>query len=96
MRIDEATDRIIKGLLVHAFENDLQVEKLLESHQHLIRKTIADCRVRPLGNRYRIEHDGFMGTVIGDYVTLEGKSGVVLQLDGARVVHVYGEKWLIP
>ena len=43
-----------------------------------------------------IEHDGFEGTVIGNYVTREGKRGVVLQQTGTRVVHVYGEKWLRP
>lgn len=48
----------------------------------------------PPHKRYRIEHDGFVGTVIGVYTTLEGKRGVVLQLDNAKVVHVYGEKWL--
>lgn len=51
--------------------------------------------VWPRGTRARIEHDGFVGTVIGHYETLEGKPGVVLQLDNARVVHVYGERWLI-
>lgn len=43
-----------------------------------------------LGQHYTIEHDGFSGVVIGLYTTLEGKPGVVMQLDGARVVHVYG------
>lgn len=48
----------------------------------------------PRGRHARVEHDGFAGVVIGHYTTLEGKPGVVLQLHGARVVHVYGEKWL--
>lgn len=48
------------------------------------------------GLRYRIAHDGFVGTVIGHYERLDGKRGVVLQQDGTNVVHVYGEKWLIP
>ena len=43
---------------------------------------------------HRIEHDGFEGTVQGNYVTREGKRGVVLQQIGTRVVHVYGERWL--
>jgi hypothetical protein len=47
-----------------------------------------------LGNKYTIEHDGFSGTVIGFYTTLEGKEGVVLQQEGTKVVHVYGTKWL--
>lgn len=42
---------------------------------------------------HKIEHDGFEGTVIGSYVTREGKRGVVLQQVGTKVVHVYGEKW---
>jgi hypothetical protein len=41
-----------------------------------------------------IAHDGFAGDIIGHYVTREGKRGVVVQQDGTRVVHVYGEKWL--
>lgn len=44
--------------------------------------------------RFRIEHDGFVGTVIGTYTRLDGKRGVVMQQDGTNVVHVYGEKWL--
>jgi len=47
-----------------------------------------------LGEHHTIAHDGFTGTVIGSYVTVEGKRGVVMQQDGTRVVHVYGEKWL--
>jgi hypothetical protein len=43
-----------------------------------------------------IAHDGFAGDIIGHYVTREGKRGVVVQQDGTRVVHVYGEKWLQP
>ncbi len=45
---------------------------------------------------YRIDHDGFEGTIQGHYVTREGKRGAVLQQIGTKVVHVYGEKWLPP
>jgi hypothetical protein len=45
---------------------------------------------------FRVDHDGFIGCVVGLYTTLEGKRGVVLQQLGTRVVHVYGEKWLKP
>jgi len=48
-----------------------------------------------IGTRYRIDHDGFVGTVIGGYRRLDGKTGKVLQLDGTNIVHVYGDKWLI-
>jgi hypothetical protein len=48
----------------------------------------------PRGTRFHIEHDGFHGEVIGNYVRLDGKRGVVAQQDGTNVVHVYGEKWL--
>lgn len=48
----------------------------------------------PRGTRIRVEHDGFEGVVLDPYTTLEGKRGQVCQLAGARVVHVYGEKWL--
>lgn len=47
-----------------------------------------------VGEVHNIAHDGFVGTVQGHYVTREGKRGVVLQQEGTRVVHVYGEKWL--
>jgi hypothetical protein len=47
----------------------------------------------PIGTRLKVEHDGFSGTVQGYYVTREGKPGLALQLDNAKVVHVYGEKW---
>lgn len=46
--------------------------------------------------RYFIEHDGFVGTVIGRYKRLDGKAGVVMQQDGTNIVHVYGSKWLKP
>lgn len=48
------------------------------------------------GQRFTIEHDGFTGTVIGSYERLDGYRGVVMQQDGCRVVHVYGEKHLRP
>lgn len=48
------------------------------------------------GESYEITHDGFSGTMQGSYVTREGKRGVVLQQHGTRVVHIYGERWLIP
>lgn len=55
---------------------------------------VADKQWRPA--RYRIEHDGFVGTQIGEYTRLDGKRGAVLQQDGTNIVHVYGEKWLVP
>lgn len=47
-----------------------------------------------MNETYKIQHDGFEGTVIGTYITREGKTGVVLQQVGTQVVHVYGTKWL--
>lgn len=55
----------------------------------------AEPSARPTGH-VEIAHDGFSGDIIGHYVTREGKHGVVVQQDGTRVVHVYGEKWLAP
>lgn len=49
-----------------------------------------------LGARYRVEFDGFVGTVIGFYKRLDGEEGVVMQQDGCKVVHVYRRKWLVP
>lgn len=50
---------------------------------------------RPTG-RVSVEYDGFSGDIIGHYVTREGKNGVVVQQDGTRVVHVYGENRTLP
>lgn len=50
----------------------------------------------PAKERYRIEFDGFVGTVIGSYRRLDGEEGVVMQQDGTKVVHVYRRKWLVP
>ena len=47
----------------------------------------------PPKTRLHVKHDGFSGVVIGYYLTLEGKPGLVLQLDNAKVVHVYSVKW---
>jgi hypothetical protein len=47
-----------------------------------------------IGKVYKVDHDGFIGTVIGTYITAEGKRGVVMQQDGTRVVHVYGKRFL--
>lgn len=56
---------------------------------------LAEMQARhPLGTEYRIEHDGFEGEVCGYYRRDDGYAGVNLQLAGAKVVHVYGEKWL--
>lgn len=41
-----------------------------------------------------IEHDGFVGDIIGAYQRRDGIFGVVLQQEGTMVVHVYGEKWI--
>lgn len=48
----------------------------------------------PLGAKFRIEHDGFVGFVIGHYERRDGHRGVVLQQRGTNIVHVYGLKWL--
>lgn len=61
-----------------------------------LEELLSIAQKHPYGAPYTIEHDGFVGKVIGYYLTEQGKAGVVLQLAGARVVHVYGEKWLVP
>lgn len=48
----------------------------------------------PLGEHFRIAHDGYAGKVCGWYVRDDGAPGVNLQLDNAKVVHVYGTKWI--
>ena len=46
--------------------------------------------------RFRIQHDGFEGLIIGHYKRLDGTLGVVGQQSGTNIVHVYSEKWLKP
>jgi hypothetical protein len=63
--------------------------------QIIIPAWLTDMLVKyPLGKMFTIEHDGFVGTVCGYYQRADGKLGVCLQLDDAKVIHVYGEKWL--
>lgn len=59
------------------------------------RRALAALEAEPFppGTPLAVAHDGFEGAVIGRYVTREGKSGLVLQQHGTRIVHVYGEKW---
>ena len=59
-------------------------------------KILALAKIWPIGTRLSVKHDGFSGTVQGYYVTREGKPGLDLQLDDARVIHVYGTKWFEP
>lgn len=47
----------------------------------------------PRGTKLTVDHDGFCGTVVGYYVTREGKPGLVIQDERNRVVHVYSTKW---
>ena len=50
----------------------------------------------PIGSGFKIEHDGFIGYVIGYYERRDGKRGIVGQHYSSNIVHVYGEKWLTP
>lgn len=49
-----------------------------------------DWRDYPIGSQWKCRFDDFQGSVIGYYLTKQGKQGVVLQQNGTRVVHVYG------
>lgn len=86
--ISQATSRTIAPTLEQA------AALILSQAERISALETVNRIVRPRGDHFVIDHDGFAGTVIGDYVTKEGKAGVVLQQDGTRVVHVYGEKWL--
>jgi hypothetical protein len=67
-------------------------------YERRVRAALARPTPKPAGGvpsgHVEIAHDGFAGDIIGHYTTREGKRGVVVQQDGTRVVHVYGEKWL--
>lgn len=65
---------------------------ILEEH-YPIDDLVALALQWPMGTSLSVAHDGFAGTVQGYYMTREGKPGLVLQLDDARVIHVYGTKW---
>lgn len=62
-------------------------------HNKIVRQLAEMAERRPIGSTLAVAHDGFIGTVQGYYITREGKPGLVLQQEGNRVVHVYGEKW---
>lgn len=83
----------VSGSTSEVWKRISQVSDLLRKARHdVIHGSVLSS---PAGS-FRIEHDGFQGDMVGNYVTREGKRGVVLQQHGTRVVHVYGEKWLIP
>lgn len=83
----EAKVRDLKNRLAGAFA--------FEAPAALAAIRLLDISERfPLGSEHIIEHDGFRGRVVGYYRTEEGKPGVALQINNARVVHVYGTKWL--
>lgn len=48
----------------------------------------------PYGTKLYNGYDEFVGSVVGWYVTREGKPGLDLQQEGTRVVHVYGTRRL--
>ena len=83
----EQVKRILADHKHPSFERDT-VEALVDEIERLT------SPAWPIGKSAAIKHDGFEGTVQGHYLTREGKRGVVVQQDGTRVVHVYGEKWL--
>lgn len=96
--------KVLEEALKNATSTDLKGNTILpdtdfEIIERAARRDLAAMKATtqdtPSGN-YLIEHYGFKGDVIGSYVTREGKRGVVIQQDGTRVVHVYGEKWLKP
>ena len=45
----------------------------------------------PYGTNAHVAYDGMHGTVVGWYVTREGKPGLVIQQDATGIVHVYRE-----
>lgn len=78
---------------------DLGRASLRRGYENILREAasaLLSTHQPPCGERFSIEHDGFVGSVIGHYQRLDGKRGVVLQQDGTNIVHVYGEKWLKP
>jgi hypothetical protein len=63
---------------------------------HELLKDSSPPALLPRGTPFAIEHDGFAGLIIGHYERLDGVRGIVGQLSGTKIVHVYGEKWLKP
>lgn len=67
-------------------------------HDALVRSMLAaspEPETQPVAH-VSVDYDGFVGDVIGNYVTREGKRGVVVQQDGTRVVHVYNAGRVLP
>lgn len=95
----ESTEALLelnrKGKVTHNIPGHavtLLEEALLRAHDEQLARNVSEFPRR--GEEFFIKHDGFHGSVIGEYLTRDGKKGVVLQMIGTRVVHVYGEKWL--
>lgn len=84
------TKRVTHNIPGHAVT--LLEEALLRAHDEQLARNVSPFPRR--GEEFFIKHDGFHGSVIGEYLTRAGKKGVVLQMIGTQVVHVYGEKWL--
>lgn len=84
------------SLAMQPRENGQAWHDAIEAALSTLEPSVQEPVAWPCGTRVSIEHDGFAGVVIGHYERLDGKRGAVLQQDGTRVVHVYGEKWLLP
>lgn len=91
--LDENAECYSENAMDRAFlGNSKELAALIVEYLALAASPAAPAE-RPAGH-VEIAHDGFSGDIIGHYETREGKRGVVVQQDGTRVVHVYGEKWL--
>jgi hypothetical protein len=60
-----------------------------QMRQQLLTEVATVLLARSWSAEYRVPQDGFEGVQIGQYTTLEGKEGIVLQQVGTQVVHVY-------
>ena len=100
----DATEALVEAGIFGRNMTQRRVDELLDANNRLLARARnaeagilgAGIQRVPFGGHCIIDHDGFQGEVIGYYVTREGKAGVVLQQFGTKVVHVYGEKWILP
>jgi len=100
----DATEALVEAGIFGRNMTQRRVDELLEANNRLLaRARSAEAGILgagiqrvPFGAHCIIDHDCFQGEVIGYYATREGKAGAVLQQFGTKVVHVYGEKWILP
>ena len=95
----DAVERVARIINQQAFDETYWMRGRMREQQYAkerARAILATGLVPDEINKmiYENKNDGFIGVCIGEYKTLEGEKGKVLQQLNTKVVHVYRNKWL--